>query len=55
MDALVTALGTSLTPTALWGAIAPVAPLVGVGVVVGLGYMVLRKAVKGIGHGKGRI
>lgn len=55
MEALVTALSTSVTATGLWGAIAPIAPIVGVGVLVGFGYLVLRRAVKGIGRGKGAI
>lgn len=55
MEAFVTALQTNVTATALWSNLAPAAPIVGVGILVGFGYMVLRRSVKGIGRGKGAI
>lgn len=55
MNAFVTALSSDVTAAGLWGAIAPAAPIIGVGVLVGFGYMVLRRAVKGIGKGKGSL
>lgn len=55
MGDFVTSLTTSVTAGGLWGAIAPAAPIIGVGVLVGFGYMVLRRSVKGIGKGKGTL
>lgn len=55
MGPFVTALTTDVTATSLWGAIAPAAPVVGVGILVGFGYLVLRRSIKGIGRGKGSI
>lgn len=55
MGDFITALLGQVTASNLWGALAPAAPLVGLGVLVGFGYFVLRRAVKGIGHGKARI
>lgn len=55
MGDFVTGLIGQVTASNLWGAIAPAAPLVGVGVLVGFGYLVLRRTVSGIGKGKGKI
>jgi hypothetical protein len=55
MQAFVTALTENVTATSLWGALAPAAAIVGVGILVGFGYTVLRRAVSGIGKGKGRL
>ena len=55
MGDFVTALTTSVSATNLWGAIAPAAALVGVGLIVGFGYTVLRRSVKGLGKGKGSL
>jgi len=52
MEAFITALMTSVTGSALWGALAPVAPFIGVGILFGLGYMVVRKSSRGISKGK---
>ncbi len=55
MTAFVTALTEDVTATALWGAIAPAAAIVTVGILVGFGYTVLRRSIGGIGKGKGKI
>jgi len=54
MDAFVTALTTALTPTAFWGSIAEVAPLIGVLVLVAFGYGIIRKLVSGASRGKAK-
>jgi len=53
MDDVVTAITTAVTPTALFGALESVAPIVTLGILVGFGLTLLRKAVRKIGHGKG--
>lgn len=55
MTDFITGLLGQVTVANLWDSIAPAAPLVGVGVLVGFGYLVLRRAVKGIGKGKAHI
>jgi len=54
MDAFVTALTTALTPTAFWGSISEVAPLIGVLVLVAFGYGIIRKLVSGASRGKAK-
>lgn len=55
MGTFVTELTTDVTAAALWGAIAPAAAIVAVGILVGFSYTVLRRSVSGIGKGKGRL
>lgn len=55
MGDFVTALGTDVTAATLWGALTPAAALVGVGIIVGFGYMVLRRTVGGLGRGKAKV
>lgn len=55
MTDFVTALTAQVTSTNLWAAIAPAAAIVAVGILVGFGYLVLRRSVGGIGKGKGKI
>jgi hypothetical protein len=55
MGDFITGLLGQVTVANLWESIAPAAPLVGVGILVGFGYLILRRAVKGIGRGKGTI
>lgn len=55
MGGFVTALTDDVTIAALWGALTPVAAIVGVGILVGFGYTVLKRAIKGIGKGKANI
>lgn len=52
MGDFITALLTSVNVSAIWEAIEPAAPLVGTGILVAIGYLVLRRAVKGVGRGK---
>lgn len=55
MGDFVTSLAGQVTVANLWGAIAPAAAIVGVGILVGFAYTVLRRTVSGLGKGKGRI
>lgn len=55
MEDFVTALAGQVTAANLWGAIAGAATIVGVGILVGFGYTVLRRTVSGLGKGKGKI
>lgn len=55
METFITALLEKVTGTALWAAIAPAAPLIGVAILFAIGYMVLRKSVKGVSRGKAKI
>lgn len=55
MEAFFTALTTALSPAALWGALTPVAPLIGVLVVFALSVYFVRRMVSGAGKGKARI
>lgn len=55
MGPFITALLEDITGTALWTAIAPAAPLIGVAILFAIGYMVLRKSVKGVSKGKAKI
>jgi len=54
MDLFVTALTTALTPAAFWSSIAQVGPLIGVLVLVGFGYKILRRLVGGATQGKAK-
>ena len=56
MDAtFITAITSALSADKLWGALTPIAPLVGVLVVFALGVHFVRKAVSGAGKGKAKI
>lgn len=55
MTDFVTALTQTVTVNALWGALTPAAAIVAIGVIVGFGYFVIRRAIRGIGHGRGGI
>lgn len=55
MDQFVTALGETVTTVALWGSVVAASSIVTIGVLVGFGVHVLRKAIHGIHKGKGRI
>lgn len=55
MDAVVTALTSGITSTALFGALAALAPLVVVAVIVSFANTKLGKVVRGLGHGRAKI
>lgn len=55
MDATVTALTTAVTPATLFAQLADVAPIVVTGILVGFGLNILRKSVKGVSKGGGRL
>ena len=52
MQAVVTALTTQLDAGALWGALTPLVPLIGVVTLFSLGLFFFRRAVKKLGKGK---
>lgn len=54
MTDFVTALLTALSPGNLWGALEPMAPIIGVVVIFALGLYFLRRVVKGASKGKVR-
>lgn len=54
MEAFVTELTTSLTPTAFWGMLSDVAPLITVLVLIAFGYRVVRRLVSGASKGKAK-
>lgn len=53
MDEFVTALTSTLTPSALWQGLVGCAALIGTMVLFAFGYRVVRKLVKGVSKGKG--
>lgn len=55
MGQFVTDLLVSVNVGAIWSAIEPAAPLVGTSILVAIGYLVLRRAIKGVGRGKASI
>lgn len=55
MTDFVTALTTALTPAALWGALTPLAALIGAVVIFALSVYFVRKMIKGVGRGKASI
>lgn len=55
MGGFVTSLATDVDAAGIWGAIAPIAPLIGVAVLVGVGVTFLRRVVSGLGKGKAKI
>lgn len=55
MGEFMTTLTTAVTGAKLWEAIAPAAPIIGVAILFSVGYMVLRKTVKGLGRGNARV
>lgn len=54
MEAVITALTTALTPTALWGVVTPMAGLIVAMVLFSLGLTFTRRGVKGAAKGKPR-
>ena len=53
MEAFVTAITTGLSADALWGAIAPVAPVMIIVVLVGIGRRLMQKNTNSLMTGKG--
>ncbi len=53
MEAFVTALATGLSADAIWGAIAPVAPIMIICVLVGIGRRLVEKNTNNLIKGKG--
>lgn len=52
MNAVVTALTTTLSADNLWGVIASAVPLIGVVTLFGLGFFLVKRAVKKLGKAK---
>lgn len=55
MQQFVTDLTESITSTALWNTLTPVAGIVGIMILFALGVHFLRKAIKGAQNGKAKI
>lgn len=55
MEDFVTGLTSNVNVAAFWDTIGPVAPLVGVAILIGIGYMVVRKVVGGAGKAKAKL
>ena len=55
MEATVTALTTAVTPTILFASLATLAPLIGMGLVVGFALTIGRRVIGKLGKGKGGI
>lgn len=55
MTDFVTALLAALTPAALWGALAPLAALIGVVVIFALSVHFVRRMISGVAKGKARV
>lgn len=55
MDAVITALTTGLTDTALWAVVADTVPLLLIIIPFALGMMFLRKMIKGVSKGKTKV
>jgi len=55
MGDFITALLVTVTSSALWEALEPAAPLVGMAILFAFGYRILRRAVGGVSKGKAKI
>lgn len=49
------ALETAVTPTDLWANVTALVPFVGILIVFGFGYYLVRKVISGARHGKAKI
>lgn len=55
MENAITALNTSVSAGSLWGVFADAIPYVGTVVVVGFGFYLVRRMIKGMSKGKAKI
>lgn len=55
MSNTVTALSTTVSADALWGVFKDAIPFIGVVVLVGFGFYLVRRMIKGVSKGKARI
>lgn len=55
MENTVTALATTVNATSLWGVFEDAIPFVSVVVLVGLGFYLIRRMIKGVSKGKAKI
>lgn len=55
MENAITALNTTVSPSSLWGVFTEAIPFVGTVVIVGFGFYIVRKMIKGVSKGKARI
>lgn len=55
MNTAVTTLATEVSADALWGVFTSAIPYIGVVVLVGLGFYLIRRMIKGVSKGKARI
>lgn len=55
MENAISALTTTVSANSLWGVFADAVPFIGIVVVVGLGFYLVRKMIKGVSKGKTKI
>ena len=55
MDDWITAFQTTWTSAAMWGELAQAGAMIGLAVIFGFGYRVIRKLVGGLSKGKARV
>lgn len=55
MDAVITSLTTTLSATNLWGIVGSVVPFIGVAVLFGLGFYLVKRVINKIKRAKGGI
>lgn len=55
MSEAVTALSTTVSGDALWGVFADAVPYIGVVVLAGFGFYLIRRMIKGLSKGKAKI
>lgn len=55
MTNAVSALSTTVSSDALWGVFADAVPYIGVVVLVGLGFYLIRRMIKGVSKGRAKV
>lgn len=55
MSNAISSLSTTVSADALWGVFGTAVPYIGVVVLVGFGFYIVRKMIKGVSKGKARI
>ena len=55
MNDAITSLSTTVSADSLWGVFNSAIPYIGVVVLVGFGFYLVRKMIKGVSHGKAKI
>lgn len=55
MNEAITSLSTTVSSDALWGVFASAVPYIGVVVLVGFGFFLIRRMIKGVSKGKAKV